>query len=251
MRNLGCGFCVLQLLASVACGLGPVSLTAAAITFGGVVLLSLTQWVVFMLTTRTFLAFYDLDSETRDLWNRVREALEALPEPVQAGLAKPTWDIKRNAGCDHAFTLIGVEPKASDPVIFSNTQALVWNTHLGVVMLMPDGVHRFDGRRTGVFPWSLVDVSVRQHEVPHARAPNPAPPKVRDGWLYSNKDGTPDLRYSGNVEVGIYRYTGLRFTDEGGDLDEVLLCADGEALRALRAAVVDYRRRAVAPAGGA
>lgn len=231
------------------CGLGPVGMLVGTLGMLATPVLAGGLWLARPRHVAPAGLFYRLSTPVERAWDEVYRAWDELAQPLLAGRARPAPSRKWHAGCGHAYDVCEVEAEVDVPPMVCNAEGLWLATPQGRVWLLPDGIYRWRYGDVSLVPWSVVDLAVAVYDVPLADAPEGAR-KLREAWVHSNLDGTPDQRFVDNERVGIYRFTGLRFSDEDGGLEVLVLCGDGEAVRKLRLALLAYLGCALAVGEG-
>ncbi|WP_282422139.1 TerB N-terminal domain-containing protein [Polyangium sp. 15x6] len=176
---------------------------------------------------RTARLLYDVDDPAAmdrfGLACTVGEALGACGALWLVSSAVSTDDLRRNAGAGTLVNRMRVHcMRNAVPVIETNLEA--WSLFMGpqTLTFLPDSLLIHQGGRFTAFSYAQLSAHVEVTSFVEEAVPLPPDAHViRSTWRYVCKDGTPDLRFSNNVQHPVVQYGQLRIRSSQG-LDIVL-----------------------------
>ena len=187
---------------------------------------------------------FNFEAEAEDRFMKLHEALCRLAFCDRIWLIdrkKDTGDWKRNAGASNFVTRHRVEMSETLPKhVECNLPVMALPAGQQTLYFFASGIFVYDSDGVGIVPYSDVQVEVGQIGFPEEGTPPDDAPVIGQTWLYVNRDGGPDRRFSNNRELPIASYGTLSFTSDSG-LNELFYASNpaavepvGAALRSLR-----------------
>jgi len=183
---------------------------------------------------------YDLDAEAEARFDALKTAFtrfagcEGLWHVEAAGR---TDDWKRNAGANEVVRRRTIRAGMGAPErVVANVEVPMLPAGRQRLYLLPDQVLVYDGTRVGAVHYSDLRLTV------YATAFREEGPVPKDAgvvgrtWMYINKKGGPDRRFSNNRELPILQYGVLHFESASG-LRERFQCSRLDAAEALARAL--------------
>jgi hypothetical protein len=169
---------------------------------------------------RTTPLFYELEQDALERFNAIQQACGALAQSAQIWRVQskqPTFDWKRNAGASNLITRQTVSAgRVAPPYIATNVDVFGIRLNDSILFLMPDFVFVRQNNRYGAVSYDALSVSFAPTRfIEDAGVPRDAQ-VVGHTWLYVNKNGGPDRRFSNNRQIPIAQYGLLEIRSSTG-----------------------------------
>ena len=169
---------------------------------------------------RTTPLFYELEQGALDRFAAIQKACAALSQAARVWRVEskqPTYDWKRNAG---ASSLITRQPVSAGPMkppyIATNVDVLGLRLNDSTLFFMPDFIFVWQNNRYGAVSYDALNISFSPARfIEDAGVPQDSQ-VVGSTWLYVNKNGGPDRRFSHNRQIPIAQYGLLEITSRTG-----------------------------------
>ena len=164
-----------------------------------------------------------------DLQQTFEESFRALQQAfVQACASKVSWDTTSAVATDRYTTrsaagttvtrrIVNLDNRAADVITSEWEPCHFVNANGGDIYLYPGFVLIYESaERFALIDWGDLEFRFnRQNFIESESIPDDAP-KAGETWLYVNKNGTPDRRFSNNRMIPILVYGDLLFTTQAG-----------------------------------
>ncbi len=200
-----------------------VSYPAKLLIYIIIAVLSLIAANIYDNSQRTTELLYDLDDAARDTFDKLNQALCAL------SAAQALWQVNTlRSQPPSADNKYGLEVSArrlismSDaPPLFIETDVAVFSIDMGETALyfFPDKLMIY--KNLIYFPIPYDELKIKHTAVPFVEYEScPADANIiSHKYLYSNKDGSPDKRYSNNPQLPVVSYGLLKLYSISGGLE--------------------------------
>ena len=177
------------------------------------------------LMVKTTIMFYDLEGKQEDKYQKLHDAF------IEMSNVKAAWhfsaeghifDQKRNAGASTQVSRHAIKLKLkSPPYVKTNIQTPMMPVGKQKIYFFPDRILVFDRKGVGTVFYKKLHIDIKEQRfIESGFVPRDA--KIVDKtWLYVNKNGTPDKRFSNNREFPIALYEEVHFSSDTG-LNEVI-----------------------------
>lgn len=232
-------------IAAFAMAMQLVGIVLASATLAGTVALA-----VLMRRRRTFRVDYHLDDDYRKAYAVVLEAFYQLQLSEGVWLVQSMGDVldrKYHAGANRTVNRSRVRPALSLPqYVKSNITPPMIPAGRQTLYLLPDRILVYDGEQVGAIEYAeLTLTSTRTRFVERERPPADAR-QVDTTWMYVNRNGGPDKRFSDNRQLPIMEYAELRWQSASG-LNELFQMSRTESAEYFAAAVNQLAKRVADP----
>jgi hypothetical protein len=189
---------------------------------------------------------FNLSGPAHAAWNRLAETFATLSH------SEGIWDVtayrEKRAGEERSAATKVIDRKpvqlatAELPIIQMQYQALRWhNANGGDLFIYPGFLIVFQGERD----FAMLDLNEVQCNFESRRyEEREITPKdskqVGAAWRYSNRDGSPDRRYSDNPQTPVFLYAEVTWKSTSG-LSEEYLFSNAQAAATFVDALTDFR----------
>jgi len=190
---------------------------------------------------------FQLSGPAHAAWQRLTEAFSALMR------SECVWDVtadgSKRSGEERSSATRVVDRRpvslslAELPIIQSKYEALRWqNANGGDLFVYPGFIVMFQDENA----FALLDVKeAKATLVPQKFQETDVNPgdakRVGTAWKYSNRDGTPDRRYTNNSEIPVLLYGEIRWQSDSG-LSEAYMFSNAEAAATFVDSLAEFRR---------
>ncbi|WP_246820876.1 hypothetical protein [Bradyrhizobium iriomotense] len=190
---------------------------------------------------------FQLSGPAHAAWQRLSDAFSTLMK------SECVWDVKadrsKRSGEERssATRVVDRRPvslvRAGLPIIQSKYEALRWqNANGGDLFVYPGFLVVFQDEntfalldlneaKTTLVPQKFQETDINPHDAK----------RVGTAWKYSNRDGTPDRRYTNNSEIPVLLYGEIRWQSDSG-LSEAYMFSNAEAAAAFVDQLEEFRR---------
>ena len=174
---------------------------------------------------------YEFDDYELEKWQEFRAAWAAVASSQslqQITLKAKSKNARVTGGIENAIQTEKMSASSTLPwYIKSNIKPVVFSFKNMLLAIMPDRLLVFD-KKMGALDYN--DVTINLSAVgflESGKVPSDSE-IVKHVWAYSNKDGSPDKRYSNNKQYPVMKYGKIVITSESG-LNIQFLCSDEAA----------------------
>lgn len=159
---------------------------------------------------KTYPLFFELDPIEMDRWTRLTQAASWLAKPhriwrVDAHMYTDDW--KRQAGASELINRVAARMAAeTPPFLKTNILPNVLSAGNQTFAFLPDRLYVFDGQRYGAVAYSDLRIGIGTTRFIEEEGVPRDSRVVDHTWRYVNKDGSPDRRFNGNIQIPIVEY---------------------------------------------
>ena len=171
---------------------------------------------------------YDLEPEAEFEWKKLNEILFGLRSSNRLWLIEnETYNSNRkvNAGASSTVVrgnanVLQLKPNRKTGFgVKTNVSSFVIRSAKCQILFLPSGIIVKKGSKQVAYSFDQINiVSATVNFVESEAVPRDAE-VIRHTWLYVNKDGSPDRRYSGNRQIPVCRYGVIRITGSNISLE--------------------------------
>lgn len=171
---------------------------------------------------------YDLEPEAEFEWKKLNEILFGLRSSNRLWLIEnETYNSNRKVNAGASSTVVRgnanvaqLKPnKKTGFGVKTNVSSFVIRSPKCQILFLPSGIIVKKGSKQVAYSFDQINiVSTTVNFVESEAVPRDAE-VIRHTWLYVNKDGSPDRRYSGNRQIPVCRYGVIRITGSNISLE--------------------------------
>lgn len=177
---------------------------------------------------RTSILMYDLEDETRDAYEAVTSAFDAMAACVgkwhidAGGAVRDMHTWKRNAGAEH---IVDKRPTVFDyslpRVVTSNITPPAIKSGKETLYFLPDFLLVVESNKVGAVAYDSLSIRAQDSSfVEEGTVPRDTE-ILWYTWKHPNKSGGPDRRFANNYQIPVCKYESIYLTSANG-LNELL-----------------------------
>ena len=183
---------------------------------------------------------YEFDDAEQERWNKISDAWRAVAKSKdleEITLKARLKDARKNAGIKNSIDTAKMTSSKKLPwYIKTNVKPVVFNLQNQKIAILPDRLLVIGKKGFGALDYDSVDVAISAFGF-LVTGPQPSDSVVvKTVWAYSNKDGSPDKRFSNNRKFPIMKYGKIVITSEAG-LNVQFICSNESASDALNSVI--------------
>lgn len=183
---------------------------------------------------------YEFDDAEQERWNKISDAWRAVAKSKdleEITLKARLKDARKNAGIKNSIDTAKMTSSKKLPwYIKTNVKLVVFNLQNQKIAILPDRLLVIGKKGFGALDYDSVDVAISAFGF-LVTGPQPSDSVVvKTVWAYSNKDGSPDKRFSNNRKFPIMKYGKIVITSEAG-LNVQFICSNESASDALNSVI--------------
>ena len=182
----------------------------------------------------------EVDDAEQERWNKISDAWRAVAKSKdleEITLKARLKDARKNAGIKNSIDTAKMTSSKKLPwYIKTNVKLVVFNLQNQKIAILPDRLLVIGKKGFGALDYDSVDVAISAFGF-LVTGPQPSDSVVvKTVWAYSNKDGSPDKRFSNNRKFPIMKYGKIVITSEAG-LNVQFICSNESASDALNSVI--------------
>lgn len=180
---------------------------------------------------------YDFEGSEQIAWDRLHLAWSGIAKSEKLEQITVTAKNQRarlSANIENSVSTVPVKAVGKLPwYLKTNITPVVLKCKEFTLAILPDRLFLFNGRKVSAIDYADIDIKVDGIGYLESGAVPAESEIIEYRWAYSNKDGSPDRRFSGNKQYPVVKYARIQMTTSSG-MDVRFICSNIPAAELLQ-----------------
>lgn len=180
---------------------------------------------------------YNFDESEQIAWNRLKLAWSGIAKSeklAQITVTAKNQRIRLSANIENSVASVPVKQAAKLPwYLKTNVTPVVFKFKDFTLAILPDRLFLFKGRKVSAIDYDEIHFNVDGVGYLESDVVPQEAEIIEYRWAYSNKDGSPDRRFSENKQYPVVKYARIQMTTTSG-LDIRFICSNVPAAELLQ-----------------